>query len=89
LTQKRTGGGFWRGIFAALAAALITGGAVWAGSLTPLSSPAATGYTLEDIYNRLNTNTAATAGNHIFSPSGNPAGSMRTLTEIYDKNSHH
>lgn len=76
---------FWRGIFSASAAAIITGGAVWAGSLTPPANPAASGYTLEDIYNRLNTNAAATAGGHSFSPSGDPAGSMYTLTQIYDK----
>jgi len=76
---------FWRGIFSAFAAAIITGGAVWAGSLTPPANPAASGYTLEDIYNRLNTNAAATAGGHSFSPSGDPAGSMYTLTQIYDK----
>jgi len=39
-----------------LVAAAVCCGAVWAGSLTPSASPAATGYTLEDIYNRLNTN---------------------------------
>ncbi len=69
----------------ALVAAIICGSAVWAGSLTPGAGPAAGGYTLEDIYNRLNTNAAATAGSHSFSPSGTPSESMYSLTQIYDK----
>lgn len=39
---------------------LIIYGVVQAGSLTPTADPAATSYTLEDIYGRLTTNTAAT-----------------------------
>ena len=58
---------------------------VKAGSLTPTSSPAATSYTLTDIYNRLNTNTVATEGNHDFAPGASPAGSFYSLTQIYDK----
>lgn len=76
---------FFREVAIIIATAAICGGAVWAGSLTPSASPAATGYTLEDIYNRLNTNAEATAGNHSFSPSGSPAGSMYSLTQIYEK----
>ncbi len=83
--KKKPAGQFCRGVLAAAIAALVCSGAVWAGSLTPPANPAASGYTLEDIYNRLNTNAAATAGNHSFSPSGSPAGSMYTLTQIYDK----
>ncbi len=60
-------------------------GIIQAGSLTPPAAPAATGYTLADIYNRLNTNAAATEGSHNFSPSGSPAGSIYTLTQIYEK----
>ncbi|MDP2696133.1 MAG: hypothetical protein Q8O87_02670, partial [bacterium] len=59
-------------------------GLVQAGSLTPLSDPASTMYTLDDIYNRLDTNATANEGDHNFSISGSPTGSMRTLTEIYE-----
>jgi uncharacterized protein (TIGR02145 family) len=58
-------------------------GIVRAGSLTPSASPAATGYTLGDIYTRLTTNATATQGNHSFSPGGSPAGTLYTLTQIY------
>ena len=55
-----------------------------AGSLTPSASPAATSYTVEDIYNRLITNSTATEGDHIFSPDGVPAATLYTLKQIYD-----
>jgi len=57
---------------------------VRAGSLSPLTTPAATSYTLTDIYNRLSTNASATAGSHAFTPPGAPTGSLHTLTQIYD-----
>ncbi len=56
-----------------------------AGSLTPSSGTAASGYTLTDIYNRLNTNATATEGNHDLTTSAAPAGTFKTLKEIYDK----
>ncbi|MFH1444097.1 MAG: DUF1566 domain-containing protein [Candidatus Peregrinibacteria bacterium] len=56
----------------------------YAGSLTPSASPAATSYTLDDIYTRLTTNATATEADHDFAPSGSPAASLRTLTEVYD-----
>ncbi|MEI8229511.1 MAG: hypothetical protein WCG83_00030 [Candidatus Peregrinibacteria bacterium] len=59
----------------------------YAGSLSPTappSTPAATSYTLTNIYNRLTTNATATAGDHAFAPSGAPAASFKTLTQIYD-----
>ena len=59
-------------------------GVVYAGSLSPSTSPAATSYTLTDIYTRLTTNAIAVLGNHIFSPSTSPAASLYTLTQIYD-----
>lgn len=59
-------------------------GIVYAGSLSPSASPAATSYTLSDIFDRLTTNAAATAGNHAFMPSGTPAASFKSLTQIYD-----
>lgn len=55
-----------------------------AGSLSPLSAPSATSYTLEDIYNRLYSNTSATAGNHTLSTANSPAGTFYTLTQIYN-----
>lgn len=68
-----------------LISVLIIFAIVQAGSLTPSASPTATGYTLSDIYNRLNTNISSTEANHLFSPSGSPAGTFYTLTEIYNK----
>ncbi|MBI4281610.1 DUF1566 domain-containing protein [Candidatus Uhrbacteria bacterium] len=59
-------------------------GIVQAGSLTPSASPAATSHTLSDIYTRLTTNGASTAGNHVFSPGASPAGTLSTLTQIYN-----
>lgn len=55
-----------------------------AGSLTPLSAPAATSYTLSDIYTRLTTNASATAGNHSFSATTTPTSTFQTLTDIYN-----
>jgi hypothetical protein len=62
--------------------ALVT--VVYAGSLSPLLSPAATSYTLSDIYTRLTTNATATEANHAFSPAGSPASTLSTLTQIYE-----
>jgi len=62
---------------------LICATVTYAGSLTPSASPAATSYTLTDIYTRLTTNATATEGVHDFAPSGAPAGSMYTLTQVY------
>ncbi len=59
-------------------------GVAYAGSLSPSASPAATSYTLSDIYTRLTTNALSTAGNHDFTPSGSPAASHYTLTQVYD-----
>jgi hypothetical protein len=55
-----------------------------AGNLDSSGSPAATGYTLSDIYTRLTTNATAVENTHPFSPSADPASSFRTLKEIYD-----
>ncbi len=56
----------------------------YAGSLTPLLSPAATSYALDNIYTRLTTNATATEADHGFAPSGSPAASLYTLVQIYD-----
>ena len=53
----------------------------WAGSLSPTGSPAATMYTLSDIYYKLTANTSA--GTHTVSTSTSPAASFKTLAEIY------
>ncbi len=63
---------------------LLVFGLVHAGSLNPSATPAATSYTLSDIYTRLTTNAAATVENHNFFPSALPASSFYTLTQIYD-----
>ncbi len=57
---------------------------VKAGNLEPSASPAATMYTLSNIYTRLTTNATSTEGDHSFSPSVSPASSMYTLTQIYE-----
>lgn len=59
-------------------------GMVRAGSLAPSAAPAATSYTLSDIFTRLATNAAATAGNHSFTPTTTPQSIFHTLTDIYD-----
>jgi hypothetical protein len=71
------------GLTATISVAIIYG-IVNAGSLQPSASPAATMYTLSDIYTRLTTNATATEGNHPFSPSASPASSMYTLTQVYN-----
>ncbi len=55
-----------------------------AGSLTPSSAPAANGYTLQDILNRLTTNTATTSGTHSFTPTTTPQSTFPTLIQIYN-----
>ncbi|MFH1413208.1 MAG: DUF1566 domain-containing protein [bacterium] len=67
-----------------LIVSLLTQIIVRAGVLTPSASPAATSYTLTDIYTRLTTNATATEANHVFTPSASPVASFYTLTQIYD-----
>ncbi|MDD5527722.1 MAG: hypothetical protein PHO56_01970 [Patescibacteria group bacterium] len=55
------------------------------GSLTPSGTPTATGYTLADIYNRLNSNTPAVAGNHTFTAGATSSNGFYTLVDVYDK----
>ena len=74
---------FIKGGLTVFISVLIIFTAVQAGSLTPSASPAATGYTLGDIYTRLTTNASATEGNHDFAPGASPAGTLYTLTQIY------
>ena len=57
---------------------------VKAGTLTPSASPAATSYTLGDIYTRLITNASATAGNHDLNATTTPGATFPTLTSIYN-----
>ena len=50
------------------------------------TSPASAMYTLEDIYNRLNSNTQATKREGAFTePSAGPSSSGHTLDEVYEK----
>lgn len=62
---------------------LVSISVVRAGNLDSPGTPAATGYTLSDIYTRLTTNAAATESSHSFLPSSDPSPSFRTLQEIY------
>ena len=56
------------------------------GSLTPnVSTSTPTGYTLEDIYNRLNTNVPATAGNHTLTAGATSTDAFHTLVDVYNK----
>jgi len=55
---------------------------VRAGSLTPTAAPAASGYTLGDIYTRLSTNAEATAKNHDLATTTSPTGTFYTLTQF-------
>ncbi|MFH1737898.1 MAG: hypothetical protein ABIH23_02735 [bacterium] len=75
---------FLLAVSACSSAVVLLIGIVYAGSLTPSASPAATSYTLSNIYTRLTTNATATEAAHNFSPSGVPAASLYTLTQIYD-----
>lgn len=59
-------------------------GVVYAGSLSPSANPAATSYTLTDIYSRLTTNATATAGDHTFVPSASPAATLYSMTQVYN-----
>src|SRR3989338_4453395 len=67
-----------------LTAILIAFAVAHAGSLSPLSSPAATSYTLSDTYTRLSTNPSATAGSPSFGATTPPQSTFQTLTDIYN-----
>src|SRR5450755_69744 len=71
-------------VLAAVIILLGSYGLTHAGSLTPIATPAATMYTLGDIYTRLTTNATSTSGNHSLSTTTAPASSFHTLTEIYN-----
>jgi hypothetical protein len=62
---------------------------VKAGSLIPTTTPpGATMYTLDDIWQKITDNdnpTPPDEGDHAFGPSSTPAGTMRTLTDIYNE----
>ena len=60
-------------------------GSAFAGSITsPGGAPAATSYTLSDIFTRLTANIAATLSNHSLSPTTTPQASFHSLTDIYN-----
>jgi hypothetical protein len=56
---------------------------VRAGTLDSLGSLAPTGYTLDDIYERLTTNATAVSGDHSLSPSSDPTPTFSSLSDIY------
>ena len=76
--------GFFKTVAIIILPILIVFVVAQAGSLTPLAAPAATSYTLSDIYTRLTTNASATAGNHSFSATTTPTSTFQTLTDIYN-----
>jgi hypothetical protein len=72
-------------ITTALSVLAVSGLSYAAGSLTaPSGSPSAQSYTLSDIYNKLTSGVDAVSGGHYLSTTTLPAGSFRTLTEIYN-----
>jgi uncharacterized repeat protein (TIGR02543 family) len=46
--------------------------------------PHSVGYTLDDIYNFITSNTVAIAGAHSFSPSSTPTSSLHSISDIYN-----
>ncbi len=75
---------FLRFVASIMVSVVIVSGVAYAGSLTPPSgTPAATSYTLDDIYTRLTTNASTTAGNHTLTLSASPTASFHTLSQIY------
>jgi len=79
----------WTGIVVTVVMAMLFSAVVvLAGGLEPLVGPTAAGsqmYTLDQIYNRLNTGAAATMMTEFTGPSSGPAGTGRTLDEIMGK----
>ena len=67
-----------------IALVCVVGGVVWAGSLTPITnSPEATYISLQDIFDKLTTN--STTIEKSFNPSsGTDTPTMKTLSEIFD-----
>lgn len=64
---------------------IVFSGNIQAGSITPPGgSPAATSYTLTDIFNKITRNVAVTAGNHSLSPTTTPGASFHSLADIYN-----
>ncbi|MDM8521781.1 DUF1566 domain-containing protein [Desulfococcaceae bacterium HSG8] len=67
-----------------LSLALLVSGAAYAGSLNSTAAPGATNsYTLEDVYNRLDTGAAATQGTFT-EPAAGPGSTGHTINEIYN-----
>ncbi len=73
-------------VFLFLVISVVTFGtlASYAAPLTPSASPAALGYTLSDVFDRLTTNVSAVAGAHSFTPTTTPQSTFPTLAQIYD-----
>ncbi|MCA9351441.1 hypothetical protein KC929_01525 [Patescibacteria group bacterium] len=71
-------------LFGAIFIAACGASIVRAGSLTPSAGPAATGYSLDAIYERLATNATATEASHNLNPGSTPGSTFYTLSEIYE-----
>lgn len=79
---------FIQGSLVVLISVLIIYGVVQANTTTftpPSGEPSAQFYTLTDIYNRLNDNSTASEGVHLFTFADPLSGTHYTLTEIYNK----
>jgi hypothetical protein len=78
-------GGLVKGGLTVLISVLIIFTVVKAGTLTPpTGAPAATFYTLSEIYTRLTTNATTSEGGHSFTFSDSATSTHYTLTQIYD-----
>ncbi|MCA9352408.1 hypothetical protein KC866_03420 [Patescibacteria group bacterium] len=63
---------------------IINSSIVYAGSLTPTSNPAPTGYSLDNIYERLTTNDTSVEASHPLNPTSGPGATFHSLSEIYN-----
>lgn len=75
---------FWQSMAISFLAFVVVVIIVRAGNLEPSTDPAATSYTLADIYTRLTTNETSTEADHDLGPADSPAGSFFTLKQIYE-----
>ena len=75
-----------RNAFVVIISVLIVAAVVKAGDLNPVAVPAATFYTLENIWTRLTNNAAGPVleGSHNLGPAALPVGTMHTVKQIYE-----
>lgn len=68
-----------------IAGLLVIGGVILAGEITNTSAPAVTGYTLDDIYNKLtDPEYAGTSKTNLYPSVTTGTNTMRSLTDIWD-----